>query len=306
MRCDLHVHSLHSGFTELALLRHLARECYSEPRAVYDRARRRGMDLVTLTDHDSIAGALELLSLPGTFVSEELTCHLPAGRQLHLGVYGVDERRHEALQARRCDPEALLAYLAEERLPACLNHPFSPLTGGRASEDLDLALRGVRLVEGLNGMLPARTNGYAARAASDSGHAQVGGSDAHALASVARAWTEVPGARDAGEFLDGLRQGCCVPRGSSGTYARLTRDLLTIAIAATGDALTEAGRGALQAARCGALLALAPGLLFLPLVAARLRVREHVLAARFFNRWHRSRARVGPWAALWHLPEAGR
>ena len=64
MRCDLHVHSRHSGAVDLPLLRHVGYECYSEPRAVYDRARRRGMDLVTLTDHDSIDGALELLSLP--------------------------------------------------------------------------------------------------------------------------------------------------------------------------------------------------------------------------------------------------
>ena len=34
MRCDLHVHSRHSGAATLPVLRHVARECYSEPRAV--------------------------------------------------------------------------------------------------------------------------------------------------------------------------------------------------------------------------------------------------------------------------------
>jgi predicted metal-dependent phosphoesterase TrpH len=70
MRCDLHVHSRFSGAVDLPLLRHVGYECYSEPREVYDAARRMGMDFVTLTDHDSIEGAVELLSLPGTFVSE--------------------------------------------------------------------------------------------------------------------------------------------------------------------------------------------------------------------------------------------
>jgi len=36
MRCDLHV------------LKHIGRECYSEPGALYEQARRRGMDLFAL------------------------------------------------------------------------------------------------------------------------------------------------------------------------------------------------------------------------------------------------------------------
>ena len=64
MRCDLHVHSKHSGPADLPMLRHVGRESYSEPLAVYDTALARGMDLVTLTDHDTIAGALELRHLP--------------------------------------------------------------------------------------------------------------------------------------------------------------------------------------------------------------------------------------------------
>ena len=31
-------------------------ESFSEPRDIYDQAKRRGMDFVTITDHDSIAG----------------------------------------------------------------------------------------------------------------------------------------------------------------------------------------------------------------------------------------------------------
>src|SRR5437899_4467669 len=73
MRCDLHVHSWYSGPADLPVLKHIGRECYSEPAAVYEQAIRRGMDLVTLTDHDSIEGALAIASRPNTFVSEEVT-----------------------------------------------------------------------------------------------------------------------------------------------------------------------------------------------------------------------------------------
>ena len=129
MRCDLHVHSRHSGPSTLPVLGRLVRECYSEPAEVYATARRRGMDLVTLTDHDSVTGALELAGRPDTFVSEEVTCIVPGGRELHLGVFDITEAQHQALQSRRRDLEALFAYAAEQRLPVCVNHPFSALTG---------------------------------------------------------------------------------------------------------------------------------------------------------------------------------
>jgi hypothetical protein len=61
------------------------------------------MDLVTLTDHDSIGGAESLLSRPGTFLNEEVTCTAPSGTELHVGVYGISEGQHIQLQRRRSD-----------------------------------------------------------------------------------------------------------------------------------------------------------------------------------------------------------
>src|SRR5262245_16992027 len=58
MRCDLHVHSKYSGAVNLPLLRNVGRECYSEPAEIDRPARSRGMDRVTISDHDPIADAL--------------------------------------------------------------------------------------------------------------------------------------------------------------------------------------------------------------------------------------------------------
>jgi hypothetical protein len=58
--------------------------------------------------------------------------------------------------------------------------------------------------------------------------AEVGGSDAHALASVGCAYTVVPYARDKREYLDGLRNGLGRVRGETGSYLKLTRDLWCI------------------------------------------------------------------------------
>jgi predicted metal-dependent phosphoesterase TrpH len=283
MRCDLHVHSRHSGPADLPVLRHLGRECYSEPERVYERARRRGMDLVTLTDHDSIEGALEIAHLPGTFVSEEVTLVLDRGRQLHLGVFDLTPADHARIARLRFDPEALFAYLAEQRIPACLNHPFSALTGSRERMDFEIALGRLSLLETLNGSMPEGHNEEARLLGRGYGMAGVGGSDSHTLANVARAFTTVAGARSKEEFLAGLRRGLTVPSGRSGTYARLTAEVARIFAAGYKDAIGAAARGTEDPLRLLALLGLAP---FLPLIPCfTLLIHAHEL--RFGSRWFR-------------------
>src|SRR5713101_2394677 len=292
MRCDLHVHSRHSGAATLPVLRHVTRECYSEPRAVYEVARERGMDLVTLSDHDTIAGALELEALPGTFVSEEVTCFAPSGGELHFGVFDIRQRDHEALQARRRDLEAFFAWTAERGIPVCLNHPFSALTGRREHGDLASALRGATHVETLNGMMSAASNEYARAATRQARLFSCGGSDAHTLANVARAFTCVR-ARDRGEFLDGLRAGLTIPAGRSGSYARLTAAVTRLAAEACRE---QAGRlrtgDSTERARSAALVALLPLTPLLPLFTAFTYAEEQLFAWRHSRRHARDHART--------------
>src|SRR4051794_16935068 len=73
-RVDLHCHSTASQLSKLGVQRSLGLpECATPPEEVYELAKRRGMDFVTITDHDTIAGAMELADRPDCFVSEELT-----------------------------------------------------------------------------------------------------------------------------------------------------------------------------------------------------------------------------------------
>jgi predicted metal-dependent phosphoesterase TrpH len=286
MRCDLHVHSRYSGPATLPVLRHLCNESYSAPEAVYTEARRRGMELVTLTDHDTIQGALEIAGRPDTFMSEEVTCLLPGDRgerELHIGVYDITEEDHTAISARRRDAEALFAYLAERKLPATLNHPFSALTGRRETADLLRGFRGVRLVETLNGMLPEITNRTAEHVAQARGLGRIGGSDAHTLAFVGCASTSVPGARTKQEYLDGLRCGRTIPVGRSGSYRQLTSDLVRVAAANYRDAALHAADGVRPALRLAALLALAPLSPLLPVVGALVVADEQRFARRHFE-----------------------
>ena len=228
MKCDLHVHSLHSGTLPVAVLRHFFLESYSQPRDVYATLRQRGMDLVTLTDHDSIGGAEELRRYPDFFISEEVTCTMPSGTEVHIGVYDLSERQHIEINRRRKDLVRLLAYLSEQRLFFAVNHVFSSLTGRRNADDYEWFSGYFPAVEARNGQMLPSANQHAADFARKRCKAQVAGSDAHALASVGRTYTEVLGARNKEEFLAGLRAGRGRLCGESGGYWKLTRDILLL------------------------------------------------------------------------------
>src|SRR5262245_52220047 len=79
MRCDLHVHTLHSGMCTVPLLNRICRESYNDPLEVYEVLKCRGMDLVTITDHDSIGASERLHKYSDFFLSEEVSCRTPDG-----------------------------------------------------------------------------------------------------------------------------------------------------------------------------------------------------------------------------------
>jgi predicted metal-dependent phosphoesterase TrpH len=228
MKCDLHVHTVHSGMCTVPVLNKICRESYNDPLQVYETLKRRGMDLVTVTDHDSIEAVEPLRKHPDFFLSEEVSCSTSSGTHLHMGVYGIEERHHLELQRRSDDAAALLAYLDEQRLLFSVNHVFSGLTGPRTDGDFEEFASRFPAVETRNGQMLARANRHAADFAALTGKVAVGGSDAHTLASLGRTYTQVAGARDCGEYLAGLRQGRSVVDGESGDYWRLTRAIFEI------------------------------------------------------------------------------
>jgi predicted metal-dependent phosphoesterase TrpH len=225
----MHVHSYFSGLCTTPFVRKFCRESYSDPQEVYQLLNRRGMNLFTLTDHDSIESAEHVRHLPGFFLSEELTCRMPSGTEVHIGVYDFHERQHAQLLQRRNDLVALLIYLTERRLFFSINHIFSSLTGRREREDFEWFREYFPAIETRNGHMLLRANAHAASLAKQWRKIGIGGSDAHALPSVGLTYTEVPGARDKNEFFEGLRNGRSRVAGESGGFPKLTRDVYLIA-----------------------------------------------------------------------------
>ena len=228
MRCDLHVHSWASGMFTAPGLNRFCRESYNDPAEVYERLKRLGMSVVTITDHDSIEGAEVLRRYSDFFLSEEVTVEMPSGAEMHLGVYGIAERDHAEIQRRRGDFLSLVGYLTQRKLFFSVNHIFSGLTGRRHEDDFQWCASHVPAFETRNGQMWPQANREAQRLARRLGKMEIAGSDSHTIAGVGRTYTEVPGASNADEFLAGLRAGAGVVHGVHGSYGKITADVYRV------------------------------------------------------------------------------
>jgi glycosyltransferase involved in cell wall biosynthesis len=94
VKLDTHVHTVFSGKSTLKPLHHLLRESYNTVDDVYRLAKARGMDLVAITDHDAIDGALSIADRPDVIVGCEVTGVFADGVRVHLGVLGLSEAQH--------------------------------------------------------------------------------------------------------------------------------------------------------------------------------------------------------------------
>jgi predicted metal-dependent phosphoesterase TrpH len=240
MRADLHVHSYHSGYNhDLPFLR--SRDCYNCPEAVYRTAKARGMDIVTITDHDSIDGCLEFLSrhpdTPDFIIGEEITCWMPSTGggpiEVHIAAYGMTEQAHREIQPLRDNVFDVIGYLREANIFYVLNHLFHFYKGQMPMARYLELLDEVPALETRNGAMLAAHNrliesiiAVRASAAGDSGprHAAVGGSDAHTLRRIGRTWTSVP-ATTREEFLTNLAAGHGVVGGDEGGTFALAADI---------------------------------------------------------------------------------
>jgi predicted metal-dependent phosphoesterase TrpH len=212
-------------------LTRICRESYNQPEDVYHRCKERGMTIVTVTDHDSIEAAEVLRKYPDFFLSEEVTVRMPSGTEMHLGVYGINEKDHAEIQRRRSDFISLLMYLTERKLFFSVNHVFSGLTGRRASEDFTWFASYVPAFEVRNGQMWNEANRSAEHLAKRLGKIRVAGSDSHTLSGVGLTFTEVPGSRTVDEFFRGLRAGRGLVHGEHGSYTKLTLDICRFAAA---------------------------------------------------------------------------
>jgi hypothetical protein len=248
-RVDLHCHSRASTEADEAVLQAIhCPESYSEPDEIYAQAKQRGMDFVTITDHDSIAGVTELGQRDDVLVGEELTCYFPEDHcKIHVLVWGITAADHDELQRSAEDIHAVAAYIAQNNLAHAVAHPLYIQNGKLDRWHIERLLLMFRGFECLNGAHSNRhrqafeplldelnigeirrlerlhkIQAYWPQPAMKS---RTGGSDDHGLFNIGRTWTEFPEyvqTRD--EVLDCLREGLCRPGGESGSSIKLAHN----------------------------------------------------------------------------------
>ena len=252
-QADVHVHSKYSDQPSEWFLRRLgAPESFTEPLEVYRKARERGMDFVTISDHDSIRGALEIAHLPGTFLSSEVTVSFPEdGCKIHLLVLGIDEAQHRLIQELRGNLYELRAYLRYENIVHSVAHTLFQVNDRLSVDHVEKLLLLFRRFEIVNGtrdpraavvlrtildhLTPSMLAEMADRHGIDPGDQEpwaklyTAGSDDHSGLYIASAFTRTPDAASVDEFLDHLRQGRHETGGSSGSSLQLARNFQSIA-----------------------------------------------------------------------------
>lgn len=253
-RADLHVHSKASNRPPEWILRQLsAPESYTEPKEIYRVCRERGMDFVTLSDHDTIDGALSIAHLPGVFLSEEVTVCFPEdGCEIHLLVTGISEAQHREIQRLRTDVYALRDFLRQEDVICSVAHPLYRVNDKLTLAQLEKLFVLFNRFEALNGIHERRANALVNRiltaltpevvADLAAKHrlepwgptpwikTMTGGSDDHGGLYIATTYTETPPATTVEDYLAHLRAGRHQPAGETGSSLRLVQSLYSIAL----------------------------------------------------------------------------
>jgi glycosyltransferase involved in cell wall biosynthesis/predicted metal-dependent phosphoesterase TrpH len=243
-RVDLHCHSTASVVSKLGVQRALGLpECATPPEDVYELAKRRGMDFVTITDHDTIDGAIELAArYDDAFVSEELTAWFRGEPQaVHILCWGITPDDHERLQGLAGDVEAVASELRTRSIACALAHPFYAVEAPLLPRHRRRLAQLFPIWETRNGSRARELNSPARVYIETHGGTGVGGSDDHAGVDIGRTYTETPPAADWRTFLDHIVLGRATPRGEQGSAAKWTHAAMGLATRALGRGADGAG-----------------------------------------------------------------
>lgn len=243
-RIDLHCHSTFSDET-LQFLPGLVYHPLLTPREVYELAKSRGMDFVTITDHDTIDGCKALLDecgeLPDFIVGEEVSVEFPDDATVvHVNVYDHTEAQHREMQRLRRNIHEFVAYVRSIDKLFVLNHlTWTEQHRVLSSHQLETMLELFPVFEGMNGTRSYPHNAFAWFATRDRGKVLVAGSDSHTH-RVGTTYTLSEG-RTRAELIQNIRAGHAAMCGAFGTPEKLREDVWIIIQKNVERRLAQAG-----------------------------------------------------------------
>ena len=192
-KIDLHIHTSLGG------------DSLIEPQDLVIRALEVGLDAVCITEHHSYD-----LSEPFDEVSRETGFPIFRGMEYradngHLLVYGVCVTRGNLPSG--LPVQKAVDWVQKNGGVASPAHPYQPSLAGQYLGDDILKIRGLFAVEVLNGSVSLEGNRRAEKAAERLGINGIGGSDAHGLQVLGKAYTCFPAAVASMEELTAALKG---------------------------------------------------------------------------------------------------
>ncbi len=182
MRVDLHTHSVYSG------------DAAQTPAEMIAVAKRRGLDGIAITDHNTVEGGQVGRKLEKDFVISGIEVASSGGHILALGVSGPIPKN--------LSPQETVERIREEGGVAVAAHPYAPFRSGVGDEikrvDFDA-------IEVLNAHLLSR-NSKALRICRRLGKPMSAGSDAHLPEEIGGAFVEAE-VSSLEDLLECLRRG---------------------------------------------------------------------------------------------------
>src|SRR2546430_1752131 len=156
-KCDLHIHSRYSARSEEWLFRRFDfPDSYSAPKELHRQLLERGMDYVTITDHDTIDGCVQIIDLPHSFISEQVTTYFPHDPcKLHILVWGISQEQHGEIEGVRDNILELQHYLQTAQIAHAVAHPLYSVNGQLDASHLERLILLFKHFEGINGLRDA-------------------------------------------------------------------------------------------------------------------------------------------------------
>jgi predicted metal-dependent phosphoesterase TrpH len=191
LRIDLHIHTCYS------------RDCTTSLKSIIRRCQQIGIGGIAITDHDTIAGALEMKRIAPfpVIVGEEIRSQ----KGEIIGYFLTEE------VPRRLSAEETVARIKAQGGLVCIPHPFDRLRSRSIirSDVWEKLMPYVDIIEVFNSrvMFPSADRDTSRYFAQSNGFLASAGSDAHTPGEVGRAYVEMPEFNDAAEFKAALAQG---------------------------------------------------------------------------------------------------
>ncbi len=210
----------------------------------------KGMDLVTITDHNQIEGCLEIAHEKEVFISEEITSYFPGDRcKIHVLAYDITEKQHMEIDRVRQNIFELVSFLNSSDIFHVVAHPLFSINGkltydnfeklillfknfecnGARDETLNTSLQYI-----LNHLCPRdfeyleNKHGFKAVGPLPWEKNTTGGSDDHSSLNIGRMFTQVPGKCDVRTFLGSISLGKSTARGPASTPKTMAYNLYSI------------------------------------------------------------------------------